>query len=89
MDAVITVVGKDRIGILALMANVCADNKINILDVSQTIVDGIFTMTMIVDTKLMSKNISEFSEEMKTLGDKEGLVIRMMNREIFDSMHRI
>lgn len=89
MDAVITVVGKDRIGILALMANVCADNKINILDVSQTIVDDIFTMTMIVDTKLMEKNIKEFSDDMKTLGEKEGLVIRMMNREIFDSMHRI
>lgn len=89
MDAVITVVGKDRIGILALMANVCADNKINILDVSQTIVDDIFTMTMIVDTKLMNKNIKEFSEDMKNLGEKEGLVIRMMNREIFDSMHRI
>lgn len=89
MDAVITVVGKDRIGILALMANVCADNKINILDVSQTIVDDIFTMTMIVDTKLMNKNIKEFSEDMKSLGEKEGLVIRMMNREIFDSMHRI
>lgn len=89
MNAVITVVGNDRIGILALMANVCADHKINIINVSQTIVDGIFTMTMIVDTEKMEMSLSDFSDEMKKLGEKEGLVIRMMNREIFDSMHRI
>ncbi|MBR4122442.1 MAG: ACT domain-containing protein [Erysipelotrichaceae bacterium] len=89
MKAVITTVGKDRIGILAMMANACADNQVNVLDVSQTILDGIFTMTMVVDTEALSVPLSDFASYLQELGDKNGLVIRLMNKEIFDSMHRV
>lgn len=89
MKAVITVVGKDRMGILALMANTCADHMINILDVSQTIVDDIFTMTMIVDTEKMNMPFTEFVEYAKKLGEEKDLVVRVMSRDIFESMHRI
>ncbi|MDO4467329.1 MAG: ACT domain-containing protein [Bacillota bacterium] len=89
MKAVITVVGKDQVGILALIANECANAKINIADVSQTILDGIFTMTMVVEFSEESVALSEFSGYMRTLGESKGLVIRVMNQAIFDSMHRI
>ena len=89
MKAVITTVGKDRVGILAMMANACADNQINILDVSQTILDGIFTMTMVVDTEKLSVPLADFAADLQQLGEKNGLVIRLMNKEIFDSMHRV
>ena len=89
MKAVITTVGKDRIGILAMMANACADNQVNVLDVSQTILDGIFTMTMVVDTEALSVPLPDFAAYLQELGDKNGLVIRLMNKEIFDSMHRV
>lgn len=89
MKAVITVLGKDRIGILAKMANICADHNINILDVDQTILDDIFTMTMIVDTDKMAMTLADFAKEMEEEGKRSGLVIKVMNRDIFDSMHRI
>ena len=89
MKAVITTVGKDRIGILAMMANACADNQVNVLDVSQTILDGIFTLTMVVDTEALSVPLSDFAAYLQELGDKNGLVIWLMNKEIFDSMHRV
>ena len=89
MKAVITVVGKDQIGILALIANECAKAKINIADVSQTILDGIFTMTMVVEFNEESVGLSEFSDYMKSVGEAKGLIIRVMNQAIFDSMHRI
>ena len=89
MKAVITVVGKDRIGILAMMANACADNDVNILDVSQTIVDDIFTMTMIVDTEKLNQPLADFARYIDDLGKERGLVIRLMNKDIFEAMHRI
>ncbi|MBQ0064288.1 MAG: ACT domain-containing protein [Firmicutes bacterium] len=89
MKAVITVVGKDQVGILALIANECANAQINIADVSQTILDGIFTMTMVVEFSEASVALSEFSGYMRNLGESKGLVIRVMNQAIFDSMHRI
>ena len=72
-----------------MMANACADNQINILDVSQTILDGIFTMTMVVDTEKLSVPLADFAAYLQRLGEKNGLVIRLMNKEIFDSMHRV
>ena len=89
MKAVITVLGNDRIGILAKMANICADHQINILDVDQTIVDNLFTMTMIVDTEKMEMTLADFAIEMDEEGKRSGLVSKVMHRDIFDSMHRI
>ena len=89
MKAVISVIGKDKVGILAMIANECANASINILDVSQTIVDGMFTMTMSVDFSGMSSSLDVFSSHMEKMGKEKGLVIRVMHQDIFDSMHRI
>lgn len=89
MKAVITVLGKDKVGILAMIANECMNASVNILDVAQTIVDGMFTMTMSVDYSGMNKSLGEFGDYMKDLGEQKGLVIRVMHQDIFDSMHKI
>ena len=89
MKAVVSVIGKDKIGILAMIANECANASINILDVSQTIVDGMFTMTMSVDFSFMSESLDTFSTHMEEMGKEKGLVIRVMHQDIFDSMHKI
>ena len=89
MKAVVSVIGKDKIGILAMIANECANASINILDVSQTIVDGMFTMTMSVDFSSMSESLHTFSTHMEEMGKEKGLVIRVMHQDIFDSMHKI
>lgn len=89
MKAVISVVGKDRVGILAMVANECAKAQINILGVSQTIVDGLFTMTMTVATDELESALSEFAQHMEEVGKENGLVIRVMHQDIFKSMHEI
>ena len=86
---IITVVGKDTVGIIAKVCTYLADNGINILDISQTIVQGYFNMMMIVDTAGASKKSAEISEELKALGEEIGVVIKCQKEEIFDKMHRI
>lgn len=89
MKAVISVIGKDKVGILAMIANECANYNMNVLDVSQTIVDSMFTMTMIVDIDGMNEALDVFNEHMEALGKEKGLVIRCMHQDIFNSMHKI
>lgn len=89
MKAVISVIGKDKVGILALIANECADHNLNVLDVTQTIVDSMFTMTMIVDIDKMSIPLNEFADKMEVLEKEKNLVIRCMHQDIFNSMHKI
>ena len=86
---IITVVGKDTVGIIAKVCTYLADNGINILDISQTLVQGYFNMMMIVDTAGASKKSAEISEELKALGEEIGGVIKCQKEEIFDMMHRI
>lgn len=86
---IITVVGKDSVGIIAKVCNYLADNNINILDISQTIVDGFFNMMMIVDFSDVAKNFVEISDELEELGDGIDCVIRVQREEIFDNMHRL
>jgi len=86
---IITVVGKDTVGIIAKVCTYLAENGINILDISQTIVQDYFTMMMIVDTNKMTKAYGDMADEMKTLGEEIGVVIKCQKEEIFDSMHRI
>ena len=86
---IITVVGKDTVGIIAKVCTFLAENGINILDISQTIVQGYFNMMMIVDTAGASKKSAEISEELKALGMEIGVVIKCQKEEIFDMMHRI
>ncbi len=89
MKAIITVIGKDKVGILAKVATECMEANVNILDVSQTIVDGYFTMTMSVDFDSATKSIREFADEMEVFGKEKNLIIRVMHQDIFDSMHKI
>lgn len=86
---IITVVGKDTVGIIANVCTYLAENKINILDISQTIVQGYFNMMMIVDTNQMEKHFGEMADELKELGEKIGVDIKCQKEEIFDKMHRI
>lgn len=88
--AIITVVGKDTVGIIAGVCTYLAKNGINILDISQTIVSGYFNMMMIVDITNLGKPFGDVSEELAKLGeDKIGVQIKCQKEEIFDLMHRI
>lgn len=86
---IITVVGKDTVGIIAKVCTYLADNKINILDISQTIVDDYFNMMMIADMSKASKSVSEVSDDLDKLGEDIGVIIKCQREEIFNSMHRI
>ena len=86
---IITVVGKDNVGIIAKVCTYLAENNVNILDISQTIVDGFFNMMMVTDATASVKEFSLLSAELKTLGEEIGVVIRCQHEEIFHKMHRI
>ncbi|HKL98893.1 MAG TPA: ACT domain-containing protein [Mobilitalea sp.] len=86
---VITVVGKDRVGIIATVCTYLANNKINILDISQTIIQDFFNMMMIVDVTGSTKEFDEILEELDKLGLEIGVTIRAQHEDIFDKMHRI
>ena len=86
---IITVVGKDTAGIIAKVCTYLAENGINILDISQTIVQGYFNMMMIVDTSGSAKKSAEITEELAALGEEIGVVIKCQKEEIFDMMHRL
>ena len=86
---VITVVGKDTVGIIAKVCTYLANNRVNVMDISQTIVQGFFNMMMIVDCNKASKPINELSDDLDKLGEKIGVSIKMQHEDIFNSMHRI
>ncbi len=86
---IITVVGKDTVGIIAKVCTYLAESHINILDISQTIVSGYFNMMMIVDMAGTDKDFNEVADELESLGQGIGVVIKCQREEIFDSMHRI
>ena len=87
--SIITVVGKDTVGIIAKVCSYLAQNEVNILDISQTIVQGYFNMMMIVDTNQMQKPFGDMADELAALGEEIGVVIKCQKEEIFDKMHRI
>ncbi len=86
---IITVVGKDTVGIIAKVCTYLAENSINILDISQTIVSGYFNMMMIADMSSSGKHFGEVCDEIDAIGQNIGVVIKCQKEEIFDSMHRI
>ena len=86
---IITVVGKDTVGIIAKICTYLADNKANILDISQTIVQGFFNMMMIVDINDATKPFGELADELERVGDEIGVKVKCQREEIFTSMHRI
>lgn len=86
---VITVVGRDTVGIIAKVCTYLADTGINILDISQTIVSGYFNMMMIVDVSGATKGFDDVVSELDELGTQIGVAIKCQREEIFDMMHRI
>ena len=87
--AVITVVGKDTVGIIARVCTYLSANNVNVLDISQTIIDGFFNMMMIVDYGNCSNEFSRIAGEMEQLGAEIGVDIRCQREEIFTKMHRL
>lgn len=86
---IITVIGKDTVGIIAKVCTYLANNNINILDISQTIIQGYFNMMMIVDTNSSAKPFNEISSELAQIGEEIGVKVRCQREDIFNSMHRI
>ncbi|MGN1148964.1 MAG: ACT domain-containing protein [Lachnospiraceae bacterium] len=86
---IITVVGKDTVGIIAKVCTYLAENQINILDISQTIVQGYFNMMMVVDTNNSTKQHGDMADDLDKLGEEIGVIIKCQKEEIFDKMHRI
>ena len=89
MRAIISVVGKDTVGILAKVSSLCAASQVNVVDVTQTILQDMFVMVMMVDISKMTVTFSDFSDEVTGYGKEAGLVIHVMHEDIFNSMHRI
>lgn len=86
---IITIVGKDRVGIVAKTCNYLADNNMNILDITQTILQEYFNMMMIVDISKAEKSFDDMAKELAAVGEEIGVTIRCQREEIFTSMHRI
>ena len=89
MNAIVTVVGQDRVGIIAAVCNRLANYNVNILDISQTILQGAFTMVMAVDVSKSTASFGELGKGLNDLGAEMGLSIRIQREEIFDAMHSI
>ena len=89
MKAIVTVIGKDRVGIIASVCALMASHNVNILDIAQTVMDGYFNMTMLVDITAPDCRFSELSDDLNRLGEELGVQIRAQKSEIFDAMYRV
>ena len=89
MKAVITVTGKDSVGIIAKVATACAENGANIVDISQSVLDDYFAMIMLADIDSLHVEFSEFVDKLAALGDANHLSIHTMHEDIFNTMHHI
>lgn len=85
--AVVSVIGKDQVGIISRVTTIIADNKMNILDISQTILQDFFTMMMLIDVS--TENLNKLREELNAVAEEMGLKINIQLEEIFQAMHRI
>lgn len=89
MKAVVTVTGKDKIGIIAMASAECSKHGANIIDISQTVMKEYFAMIMLVDISALNVSFAAFAEELKKSGEELGVDIRAMHEDIFNTMHRI
>ncbi|HEY9059805.1 MAG TPA: ACT domain-containing protein [Pseudobacteroides sp.] len=89
MRAIVTVIGKDRVGIIAGISNVLADNNVNILDINQTTLQDVFTMIMLVDISGLVIDFTKLADRLERKGEELGLSVRIQHEDIFNSMHRI
>ncbi len=89
MKAVISVIGKDHVGILSKVCGICAEHNVNVVEVTQSILEDLFTMIMVVDISDMTCKLSELADKMIELGQSLDLSVHVMHEDIFRSMHRI
>ena len=89
MKAIVTVIGKDQVGIIAAVCTLLAEHSINILDITQTVLQENFTMVMLVDTAACTHTIGEMADILEKAGQEQGLSIRIQREDIFNAMHRI
>ena len=89
MKAIVTVVGQDRVGIIAAVCSKLAEFNVNVLDISQTVMQGYFTMMMATEVSAFNVPLAELARRMDELGVQMGLSIRVQREDIFQSMHRI
>ena len=89
MKAIVTVVGKDRVGIIANVCTALANYNVNVLDINQTVMQGYFTMMMAAEVSLCSIPLADLVTEMARIGEEMGLSIRVQREDIFQAMHRI
>ena len=89
MNAVVTVVGKDRVGIIASVCTLLASYNVNVLDISQTVMQGYFTMMMVVDVANANLPLAELAKKLDSKGEEMALSIRLQREDIFDAMHRV
>ncbi len=89
MKAIVTVVGKDQVGIIASVCNQLAKYNINVLDISQTVMQGYFTMMMVVDISAANQPLADVSLQMEEVGKQSDLSIRIQREDIFEAMHRV
>ena len=89
MKAVITVIGKDTVGIIAKISDHCAKINVNIVDITQKVMDDMFVMIMIVEVGAITEKFTDFVDQMAELGKNMGLVIHTMHEDLFNAMHKI
>ena len=89
MRAIVTVIGKDRVGIIATVCNVLSKHNVNVLDISQTVLQEYFTMIMLVDASGSDLPFADLTDILKTEGEALGVDIRAQREDIFNAMHRI
>ena len=89
MRAIVTVIGKDRVGIIAEVCALLAEHQVNVLDISQTVLQEYFTMIMLVDTAACTASFTELRDCLRQAGEGQGLDIRVQREDIFNAMHRI
>ena len=88
MKAIISVIGKDQVGIIARISNICAENNVNINDITQKVLHETFTMIMWVEMDGSEKDFATISKELEDAGTEMGLIIHVMHEDVFNSMHR-
>ena len=89
MKAIVTVLGKDTVGIIAAVCTLLAQNNVNVLDISQTILDSNFTMVMMVDLSACTSSFADLAAALEAAGAEKNLSIRIQREDIFNAMHRI
>lgn len=89
MKAVVTVIGLDSVGILAKVSSVCAEHNANVIDVSQSVMQKLFTMIMLIDISRLNSDFAALQSSFNALGEEIGMKIHIMHEDVFNSMHHI